>query len=159
MDPAVFTRLTSITRFEIFNQGRHSADDWTPLQRLSLEELIVIDASALIHPLEAPGSFKNLRKLHIQDVESAPIRHLSTDKSFDDSSSDCSEGAVNWPAETIYLSVDELVEKFTHLEQISSMRAVFDGVDTESWKLWQEIRSDNPDMITYQKLQSPEVPT
>lgn len=154
VDVAVFCAFTSLSRFEIINVASSDAVDWTPLHRLGLEELVMVNSPALVHALRVPTAFRSLRHLHIEDTITPHDHPLH--ESSDDASDSAHSIAYEADLGKVFTFVPTCLDRFP-LEQISCMRDIFNSVDKSSLGLWQEIGNDNPEMITFRKQKGPEL--
>lgn len=69
LDPAIFRTRSSLTKLELIDTALVATADCRPLQRLPLEELVLIDCPRAASAILAPGALKALRRLHIDDDE------------------------------------------------------------------------------------------
>lgn len=69
LDPAIFRTRSSLKKLELIDTALLATADCRPLQRLPLEELVLIDCPRAASAILAPGALKALRRLHIDDDE------------------------------------------------------------------------------------------
>ncbi len=124
--PDNFYKLTGLTQLQLVNEALDIDANCSPLQRLDLQELVLIDCPRADRAILAPGAFRGLEILHIDGCDA--------ERGSPDYDSDASV-----LEESEQIRIGSILRGMPHLKQLSGRSDLFQSGLAGFMEGWQEV--------------------
>lgn len=155
LDTRVFRTMSSVTKLELINKALEAKADLTHLQRLPLEELILIDCPSADSAILVQGAFNQLKRIHIDGCEREHNFHYYSPASDDDAGYETSHSTYVGSEGDRMSSV---LQSLPHLERVSGRSHLFCRGLYEFLEEWHLVWHDDHETITLSNKEKSSIP-
>ena len=159
LDPAVLGRMTGLTQLRLNDRSLDTQKDCSPMRRLRLQELALIDCPKLLSAVLGSGACKDLRKLHYDNYHK-PREQLMEGVSEPQFTSDESDGD-NYETEleeSEAMRLGSLLQNMPHLKELSGRARFFREGMFDFLKGWHKSLLYCPELAALSRDTKPIIP-
>lgn len=159
LDPKIFRKMSSVTALVLISKALDFEADCTPLQRLPLERLILIDCPCADSAILAPGALTGLKWLHIDGCERE--HEFIADSPSSDAEDVEEEGY--YTDNSIYIEsegdkMSSILQDLPHLKFVSGRSELFIRGMSEFPEDWQLVWHEDHDCAVWSNKERSDMP-